>query len=74
MVGPTYKNGMKNCREWYLMVYRTGDDHQLPVEGKVECEGKKEGWSSGNRTGQQEGLTMLEIDASGPLLEESYGL
>lgn len=45
VVGPTYKNGMEDCREWDTMVYRTGDDHQLPVEGKVECEGKKEGWS-----------------------------
>lgn len=45
VVGPTYKNGMKDCRDWDTMVYRIGDDHQLPVEGKVEFEGKKEGWS-----------------------------
>lgn len=41
------------------MVYRNGDDDQLPVEGSgmyLEVEGEDEKYGrSGDRTGQQEG-------------------
>lgn len=30
----TYKNGSEICREWDTTVYRNGEYHQLPVEGK----------------------------------------
>lgn len=30
----TYKNGLGVFREWGTMVYRNGEYHQLPVEGK----------------------------------------
>lgn len=50
MITSTYKNDLKVCREWFPMVYRNGDDHQLPFEGsgmffEVEGEDEKEGWS-----------------------------
>lgn len=30
----TYKNGSEVCKDWDMMVYRNGEYHQLPVEGK----------------------------------------